>query len=182
MPTQREYKMISFKEKHPEIGENVYIADGVHVIGAVAIGDDSSVFFNSVLRADINNITIGQRTNIQDNCTLHVTDENPVVVGDQVTIGHNVVIHGCEIGDNVIIGMSSTILNGAVIGKNSIVAAGSLVTGNKVFPEGVLVLGNPAKVHRELTQEEIETNYKVAVKYMGVKDTYIREGRKDVSC
>ncbi len=172
--------MISYTNKHPGIGENVYVAEGVHVIGAVLIGNDSSVFFNSVLRADINSITVGQRTNIQDNCTLHVTDENPVVIGDEVTIGHNAVIHGCEIGDNVIVGMSSTILNGAVIGKNSIVAAGSLVTSNKIFPEGVLILGNPAKVHRELSKEEIETNHKVAIKYVGVKNMYLLYEKKQV--
>jgi carbonic anhydrase/acetyltransferase-like protein (isoleucine patch superfamily) len=172
--------MISYNKKHPEIGENVFIAEGVRLIGAVAIGNDSSVFFNSVLRADINSITVGQRTNIQDNCTLHVASDKPVIVGNDVTIGHNVVIHACEIGDNVTVGMSSTVMNGAVIGKNSIVAAGSLVTSNKVFPEGVLILGNPAKVKRELTEEEIEANQKMAVKYMGVKNNYILDAREEV--
>lgn len=165
--------MLSYDNHYPILGTNVYIAEGVHLIGAVVVGDESSVFFNSVLRADINGITIGERTNIQDNCTLHVASDKPVVVGSDVTVGHNVVLHACEIGDNVTVGMSSTIMNGAVIGRNSIVAAGSLVTPNKVFPEGVLIMGNPAKVKRELTAEETIANHKMALKYMGVKDKYL---------
>ena len=170
----------TYNKKHPEVGQNVFVAAGVHLIGEVVIGKDSSVFFNSVLRADINSITIGEGTNIQDNCTLHVASDKPVVVGNGVTVGHNVVIHACEIGDNVLVGMSSTVMNGAVIGKNSIVAAGSLVPPGKVFPEGVLILGNPAKEIRKLTVEEIEGNRKMAVKYMGVKDTYILDEREEV--
>jgi gamma-carbonic anhydrase len=169
--------IILYEKKRPKIGDDVFIAQGACLIGEVVIGNNSSVFFNSVLRADINSITIGERTNIQDNCTLHVASDKPVVVGNDVTVGHNVVIHACEIGDNVTIGMSSTIMNGAVVGKNSIVAAGSLITRNKVFGEGVLILGNPAKVIRELTGEEIEGNHKMAIKYMGVKDKYLLDER-----
>ena len=171
--------MITYEKKHPEIGENVFIASGVRLIGEVVIGNDSSVFFNSVLRADINSITIGERTNIQDNCTLHVASDKPVIVGNDVTIGHNVVIHACRIGHNVPIGMSSTIMNGAEVGSNSIVAAGSLITRNKVFPEGVLILGNPAKVIRELTEDEIAGNQKMAIKYRGVKDNYLLDEREE---
>jgi gamma-carbonic anhydrase len=173
--------MISYEKRTPLIGENVFIAEGVRLIGGVVIGNDSSVFYNSVLRADINAITIGKRTNIQDNCTLHVASDKPVIVGNDVTVGHNVVIHACEIGDNVTIGMSSTIMNGAVVGKNSIVAAGSLITRNKVFPEGVLILGNPAKVVRELTEAEIEANRKMAAKYMGVKNNYLQNEKGEMS-
>ena len=171
--------MISYENNRPEIGENVFIAQGVRLIGEVVIGNDSSVFFNSVLRADINSITIGERTNIQDNCTVHVASDKPVLVGNDVTVGHNVVIHACRIGDNVTIGMSSTIMNGAVVGKNSIVAAGSLVTRNKVFPDGVLILGNPARMIRELTEDEIAGNQKMAIKYKGVKDTYLQDEREE---
>ena len=171
--------MITYEKRHPEIGENVFIAAGVRLIGEVVIGNDSSVFFNSVLRADINSITVGERTNIQDNCTVHVASDQPVLVGNDVTIGHNVVIHACRIGDNVTIGMSSTIMNGAVIGDNSIVAAGSLITRNKVFPDGVLILGNPAKVIRELTGDEIAGNRKMAIKYRGVKDNYLLDAREE---
>ena len=167
--------MLSYEKKVPVIGEKVFIAQGVCLIGEVVIGNDSSVFFNSVLRGDINSITIGERTNIQDNCTFHVASDKPVIVGNDVTIGHNVVVHACEIGDNVTIGMGATIMNGVVIGKNSIVAAGSLVTRNKVFPDGALILGNPAKMVRALTADEIEANHKMAIKYMGVKDTYLRD-------
>lgn len=172
--------MISYEKKLPVIGENVFIAEGVRLIGGVVIGKDSSVFYNSVLRADINGITIGERTNIQDNCTFHVASDKPVIVGNDVTVGHNVVIHACEIGDNVTIGMSATIMNGAVVGKNSIVAAGSLITRNKVFPEGVLILGNPAKVVRELTEDEIQANHKMAIKYMGVKNKYLLNKREEI--
>jgi carbonic anhydrase/acetyltransferase-like protein (isoleucine patch superfamily) len=171
--------MITYEKKHPEIGENVFIAPGVRLIGEVVIGNDSAVFFNSVLRADINSITVGERTNIQDNCTVHVASDMPVLIGNDVTIGHNVVIHACRIGDNVTIGMSSTIMNGAVVGNNSIVAAGSLITRNKVFPEGVLILGNPAKVIRELTGDEIAGNQKMAIKYRGVKDNYLLDAREE---
>lgn len=170
--------IILYEKIRPVIGENVFIAQGAHLIGRVVIGNESSVFFNSVLRGDINSITIGERTNIQDNCTLHVASDKPVTVGNDVTVGHNVVIHACEIGDNVTIGMSSTIMNGAVVGNNSIVAAGSLITRNKVFPDGVLILGNPAKVIRELTEDEIAGNRKMAIKYMGVKDTYLLAERE----
>jgi gamma-carbonic anhydrase len=170
---EREHMMITYQNKMPIIGEKVFIAEGVRLIGNVIIGNDSSVFYNSVLRADINGINIGQRTNIQDNCTIHVASDKPVTIGNDVTVGHNVVIHACEIGDNVTIGMSSTIMNGAVIGRNSIVAAGSLITRNKIFPEGVLILGNPAKVVRELTDAEIVGNQKMATKYMGVKNNYL---------
>jgi carbonic anhydrase/acetyltransferase-like protein (isoleucine patch superfamily) len=173
--------IVQYQNKYPKIGENVYVAPGVFLIGTVVLGNESSVFYNSVLRADINDIIIGDRTNIQDNCTLHVASDKPVIVGSDVTVGHNVVIHACEIGDNVTIGMSTTIMNGAVIGKNSIVAAGSLVTRNKVFPEGSLILGNPAKVVRPLTEEEIEANHKMAIKYCGVKDTYLEDERRQVS-
>jgi gamma-carbonic anhydrase len=171
--------IIVHRKKRPKIGDNVFIAHGARLIGEVEIGDDSSVFFNSVLRGDINSITIGKRTNIQDNCTIHVASDKPVVVGDDVTVGHNVVIHACEIGDNVTIGMSATIMNGAVVGSNSIVAAGSLVTRNKVFPAGVLILGNPAKMIRKLTDDEIAGNRKMAIKYKGVKDLYLLDEKEE---
>jgi gamma-carbonic anhydrase len=171
--------IILYEKNRPKFGDNVFIAQGVRLIGQVGIGNDSSVFFNSVLRADINSITIGERTNIQDNCTLHVASDKPVIVGNDVTVGHNVVIHACRIGDNVTIGMSSTIMNGAVVGNNSIVAAGSLVTRNKVFPEGVLILGNPARMIRELTEDEISGNQKMAIKYKAVKDTYLQAEREE---
>lgn len=170
--------IISYEKNRPKFGDNVFIAQGVRLIGQVVIGNESSVFFNSVLRADINSITVGERTNIQDNCTVHVASDKPVIVGNDVTVGHNVVIHACRIGDNVTIGMSSTIMNGAVVGNNSIVAAGSLITRNKVFPEGVLILGNPAKVIRELTEDEITGNHKMAIKYQGVKDSYLQDERE----
>jgi gamma-carbonic anhydrase len=171
--------ILLYEKKRPKIGDNVFIAQGARLIGEVYIGDDSSIFFNSVLRGDINSITIGERTNIQDNCTIHVASDKPVIVGDDVTVGHNVVIHACEIGDNVTIGMSTTIMNGAVVGNNSVVAAGSLITRNKIFPAGVLILGNPAKMVRALTEDEIAGNRNMAIKYKGVKDRYLLDEKEE---
>lgn len=168
---------MSYNDVLPVVGENVFVASGAYLIGQVALGDDSSVFYNSVLRGDINSIVVGARTNIQDNCTFHVSSTEGVVVGDGVTVGHNVVVHACKIGDNVTIGMSATIMNGAVVGENSVVAAGSLIPQGKAFPPGVLILGSPAKVIRDLTAAEIEANFKMAEKYIGVKNNYLKTGR-----
>lgn len=172
---------LPYKGHLPEIGENIFIAPGAYLIGRVILGDDCSVFFNSVLRGDINSIAIGGRTNIQDNCTIHVSSAEGVAVGRDVTVGHNVVLHACRIGDNVTIGMSSTIMNGAVVGENSIVAAGSLIPQGKVYPAGVLLLGSPAKVIRDLTGEEVDANRKMAEKYIGVKNYYLQSSRIDIS-
>lgn len=164
--------MIGYKGQQPCCGSRVFIAPGVQMIGRVRLGDDASVFFNSVLRGDINSITIGARTNIQDNCTLHVSDVFGVEVGSGVTVGHNAVLHGCAIGDNVLVGMSSTVMDGARIGDDSIVAAGSLIPPGKEFPAGVLLRGSPARVVRSLTGEEIAANRAMAAKYVRVKDSY----------
>lgn len=138
----------------PQIAESAYIAPSADVIGHTRIGEKSSIWFGAVLRGDINQINVGKYTNIQDNSTVHVCDDAPVHIGDYVTIGHNCVIHGCTIHDNSLIGMGSIILDGAVINAFSMVGAGSLVTGYKSFPPGVLILGSPAKVVRELTEQE----------------------------
>lgn len=138
----------------PEIGENNFIAENASVIGKVKTGDNVSVWFSAVVRGDVCNIQIGDRSNIQDNVTIHGDKENDTIIGKNVTIGHNCVIHGCTIGDNCVIGMGSTILNGAVIPSNSLVGANSLVSSSfKDQEEGSLILGSPAKAVKKLSEK-----------------------------
>jgi len=133
------------------------VLEGARIVGDVRIGDWSSVWYNAVLRGDLEPIEIGCCSNIQDNCVVHTSRGYPVRVGDHVSVGHAAVLHGCMVEDNVLIGMNSTILNGAVIGENSIVGAGSVVTSGKEFPPGSLILGTPARAVRELSDDEIES-------------------------
>ena len=139
-----------------KIDPSVYTAPGAHIVGNVTIGAGSSVWYNTVIRADEAPIIIGNNTNIQDLVTVHVGMDQPAVLGDGVTVGHNAIVHGCTVEDNVIVGMGAILLNGSHIRRNSIVGAGALVTQGKDFPEGSLILGSPAKVVRSLTPEEIE--------------------------
>lgn len=138
----------------PQVADSAFIAHSADIIGRIEINEKSSIWFGAVLRGDINKITIGKYSNIQDNSTVHVCEDAPAQIGDYVTIGHNCVIHGCKINNYSLIGMGSTILDGVEVGEYSMVGAGSLVTSNKKFPPGVLILGSPAKVARELTEEE----------------------------
>lgn len=139
-----------------KIDPSVYTAPGAHIVGNVTIGAGSSVWYNTVIRADEAPIIIGNNTNIQDLVTVHVGTDIPTVIGDGVTVGHNAIVHGCTVEDNVIVGMGAILLNGSHIRRNSIVGAGALVTQGKDFPERSLILGSPAKVVRALTPEEIE--------------------------
>lgn len=148
------------------IHPSVQIFPGVHTIGNVDIGEKSSIWYNAVIRGDIESITIGKFSNVQDNSVLHSSIDFPLKLGDYVSVGHAAVLHGCSVDDNCIIGMNATLLNGSHIHKNSIVAAGSLVSGGKVFPEGSLIMGVPAKVVRELTEEEIKQIKKNALRYL----------------
>lgn len=154
----------------PKIGENVFIAESSAIIGDVTIEKDSSIWFGAVLRGDEGKITVGERSNIQDNATVH----SKTKIGNGVTIGHNAIVHGCEIGNNVLIGMGATILDGAVIGDDSIVGAGALVTGKKVFPPRSLIIGSPAVLKRELSEEEIESILHNAKEYVNLKNKYIK--------
>jgi carbonic anhydrase/acetyltransferase-like protein (isoleucine patch superfamily) len=140
----------------PAIDPSGYIADGARIVGQVDLHAQVGIWFNAVLRADMASITIGERSNIQDNVTCHVDTDYPLVVGSGVSVGHNAVLHGCTVEDDCLIGMSATVMNGAVIGRNSLVAAGALVTEGTIIPPGSLVAGVPAKVRRELTPEEIQ--------------------------
>ncbi len=172
-----------FKQWEPDIGEETWIADSADVIGNVTLGKDCSVWFGCVVRGDVHKIVIGDRTNIQDLSMVHVThykkpdmsDGNPTIIGNDVTVGHRVMLHGCTVEDACLIGMSATILDGAVIGKESIVGAGSLVTKNKVFPPRSLIMGSPAKVVRELTDEEVAELYASAQRYVTFKEDYYLE-------
>lgn len=147
--------ILPFEGKIPKIHSTAYLAHGVCIIGDVEIGEECSVWFNAVIRGDVNSITIGKGTNIQDLCVLHVTqDTYPLRIGEYNTIGHNAVLHGCTIGNYSLIGMGAIILDGATIGNNVLVAAGTVVPERCVVPDGVLIAGVPGRVKRELTDNE----------------------------
>jgi len=163
---------MDFKGKSPKISETAFIADSADIIGDVEIGDFSSVWFNAVIRADSNKIRIGSRTSIQDNVVIHINHEYEIQVGDDVSVGHGAVLHGCRIGNNVLIGMNSTVLNGAEIGSNSIIGANALVPEGKKFPENSLIIGVPGKVKREVEAIEIEAIAKNAEEYVELGKEY----------
>lgn len=155
------------------LDKTIFIAKSADVVGKVKLGNFTSVWFQVVLRGDVDSITIGERTNIQDGTVVHVAAGYPTVIGTGVSIGHNAIIHGCEIGDNVLVGMGAIILNGAKIGDNSIVGAGSLVTQGKVFPPNSLIIGSPAKVARALKSEEIQSIRDNAEEYLETMKGYL---------
>lgn len=138
----------------PQIDESAFLAVGARVIGDVRLGPESSVWYNAVLRGDSASITVGAGSNLQDNVSVHVDADSPVVLGENVSVGHNAVVHGCTVEDGCLIGMGSVILSGAVIGAGSLVAGGALVLGGTIVPPGSMVAGVPAKVRRELTDDE----------------------------
>lgn len=148
------YRLGQKAPKLPEEGR-YWIAPGADIIGDVTLAEDVSVWFGAVIRGDNDPITIGARTNIQDGAVLHSDDGQPLIIGEDVTVGHKAMIHSCEIGDNSLIGIGAVILARAKIGKNSIVGAGALVPEGKEYPDGVLLIGQPARVARELTPEQI---------------------------
>ena len=148
--------------------------ESAQIIGDVIIGEESSVWFNAVIRGDVNHIRIGKYTNIQDGCVLHVARRTlPLLIGDEVTVGHNVVLHACTIGSQCLIGMGAIVMDGADIGEQSIVGAGSLVTPGTKIPPRSLVLGSPARVKRELTEEEIRGIRESAANYVGDIENYL---------
>jgi len=173
--------LLPYKGISPTITPTVWVAPGATVIGDVTIGEESSVWFGCVVRGDVHRIRIGDRTNIQDLSMIHVThhkqpdksDGHPTIIGDDVTIAHRVMLHGCTVEDACLIGMSATILDGAVIGRESIVGAGALVTGGKVFPPRSLILGSPAKAVRTLSDEEVAELYASAKRYVGFMKEYL---------
>lgn len=159
--------IIKFKDKYPKIQESCFIAEDADIIGDVVIGENSSIWFKTVVRGDVNYIRIGKNTNIQDSSVLHVNSgTHPLHIGDDVTAGHMVILHGCTIKDRVLIGMGSIVQDGAIIESDSLIAAGSVVTQNTHIPSGKLVMGTPAKVKRDLTSEETESIRRSAENYV----------------
>lgn len=140
----------------PEIHASAWVADSAQVMGDVTLAEDSSVWFGVVARGDTDAITVGKGSNIQDNSVLHADHGMPLVIGDNVTVGHQVMLHGCTIGNNTLIGIQAVVLNGAKIGNNCLVGAGALVTEGKEFPDGWMILGSPAKAVKQLTPEQIQ--------------------------
>jgi carbonic anhydrase/acetyltransferase-like protein (isoleucine patch superfamily) len=165
----------NFENKAPQLGKEVFIAEGAHVIGDVHIGAGSSIWFNSVVRGDVHFIRIGERTNIQDNSVVHVTGGvHPTVVGNEVTVGHRVILHGCTIEDRALIGMGAVVMDGAVIGRETIIGAGAVVTPGTKIPPRVLALGSPCKVVRELNKEEIQFLEGSALHYYELAKKYLK--------
>ncbi len=156
----------------PRLHPSAFVAPNATVLGDVELGDESSVWFQCVLRADINRITVGSRSNIQDGCVVHLADDFPTQVGELVTVGHKAILHACTVGDEVLVGMNAVILDGAEIGARSIIGAGSLVTGGKKFPPGSLLLGSPAKVVRTLSLAEQSEIKHWAEKYVQLARVY----------
>jgi len=168
--------MERFKDRAPVLDPETYVAEGARLVGRVVLAAGASVWYNSVLRADLADIVVGENTNIQDNCAVHVDSGRATVLGRGVTVGHGAILHACTVGDNCLVGMGAILLDGAVIPRDSIVAAGALVPPGKTYPEGSLILGSPAKVARKLTAEEIGKIGESAVLYREFWEAYAHGG------
>ncbi len=149
--------LLRLGDKRPHVAETAFVADNATLVGSVEIAEGASIWYGAVLRADNEPITIGKDSNVQDNCAFHVDVGSPVTLGEGVSVGHGAVVHGATIGDHCLIGMGAIVMNGAVIGQESLVAAGALVTAGMEVPPRSLVAGVPAKVRRELSDEEVAT-------------------------
>ena len=162
----------AYKGIRPTLGPRAWVDSSAQVIGAVELGDDASVWMNTVVRGDVNRIRIGARTNVQDNCVLHVTAQHPTILAEDVTVGHSVTLHGCTIEPLCLVGIGAIVLNGAVGGEEAIVAAGALVPEGMVVPPRSVVMGSPAKVRRAVTEEERAGLRRYAQRYVGLKEDY----------
>jgi gamma-carbonic anhydrase len=172
----------SYRGVTPTIGEGVFIAENVVIIGDVTIGADSSIWYGTVVRGDVHYIRIGERTNIQDNCVVHVTNDVwPTVIADDVSIGHGVIAHGCTIERGCLIGMGSRLLDGVVIGEESLVGAGAVVPEGMHVPPQSLVLGVPGRVVRSLTESELSRIRNNSRNYLEYKEIYLAEGQSNES-
>lgn len=163
--------IIPYGNHKPNVHETVFVAPGVYIIGDVEIGEESTIWFNAVLRGDEAPIRIGKRTSIQDNSTLHLYENNPLIIEDEVTVGHNAILHGCKIGKRSIIGMGSTILDGAEIGEECIIGANTLISPGKKIPPRSLVVGSPGKIIRELDEKDLEL-IQLSI------ETYVQKGKE----
>ena len=163
----------AYRGTRPELGSETFVAESAEVIGEVTLGSRSSVWFNATVRGDVNSITIGHDSNIQDNAVVHVTGETgPVQIGDRVTIGHSAVVHGCTLHDRILVGIGAIILDNAVVSPDCIIGAGALVTQRVEIPPCSLVLGRPARVVRELSDEEVASILRYAEKYVRYSAIY----------
>jgi carbonic anhydrase/acetyltransferase-like protein (isoleucine patch superfamily) len=164
----------AYRERLPVVHLTAYVDESAQVIGDVEIGEDSSVWMNVVIRGDVNYIRIGRRSNVQDGTVVHVMhDTHPTAVGDEVTIGHGAIVHGCSIASRVLIGMGAIVLNGASIGEDCIIAAGTLVTEGAVIPPRSLVMGSPGKVRRALSDAEAASIREYSANYVRYKKDYV---------
>jgi len=162
----------------PALADSAWVADSAQVMGKVVLEEDASVWFGAILRGDNETLTVGRGSNVQDGTVMHSDPGFPLTVGENVTIGHQVMLHGCTIGDGSLIGIQSVVLNGAKIGKHCLVGAGSLVTEGKEFPDGSLIVGSPAKAVRQLTPEQIEGLKRSAAHYVQNAQRYKNGLRK----
>ena len=162
----------TFEDRVPSLPEEYYVAENATVIGDVVLGEQSSIWFGAVLRGDIEPIIVGARSNIQDNSVAHTGRGAPTLLGDDVTVGHNVTLHGCKIGNNCLIGMGSILLDGCEIGDNCIIGAGSIVAQNRIIPAGSLAVGSPARVIRSLSEEAVSNVRMYAVRYVEKMNQY----------
>ncbi|MGN7164705.1 gamma carbonic anhydrase family protein [Paenibacillus cellulositrophicus] len=158
--------LLPYGQHLPKIHPSVYVAEGAKIVGDVQIGQESSVWFNAVLRGDMAPIVIGDRCNIQDGAVGHVNTDEPLILEDDVSVGHAAIVHGCTIGKGTLIGMGAIVLNGAEIGEYALIGAGSIVTENKKIPPYTLSLGSPARVVRELTEEDLRRMYRTTQNYV----------------
>lgn len=164
-----------YKGQKPVIHETCFVADDASIVGRVTLDQGANVWFGTVIRGDDNYVTIGKNTNVQDNSTIHIAKDFPTIIGDNVTIGHGSIVHACTLGDNILVGMGAIILNGAVVEDNVIIAAGSVVPPGKHIPSGVMVMGTPAKVVKELTQEQIDYFKTSADNYVQLANDYMNK-------
>ncbi len=164
--------VLPYRNFIPKIGDNVFIAPHATAIGQVTLGNQVSIWFGTTLRGDIAAIEVGEGSNIQDHCILHVGRRDPCIVGANVTVGHGAILHGCMIGDDCLIGMGATLINGSIVGRGAMIGAGALVTQGMEIPPHHLALGSPAKVTRELTDEERERHTAFAKDYIHVAENY----------
>jgi carbonic anhydrase/acetyltransferase-like protein (isoleucine patch superfamily) len=171
--------LYALDERTPQVAETAWVAESAQVIGGVALGPDSSVWPGVVIRGDSGPISVGEGSNIQDNSVLHADEGVPLTIGKHVTVGHQVMLHGCTVGDESLIGIGAIVLNHAKIGRNCLVGAGALVTEGKEFPDGSMIVGSPARVVRQLTPEQIEGLRRSARHYMDNARRY-RTGLKKI--
>jgi carbonic anhydrase/acetyltransferase-like protein (isoleucine patch superfamily) len=165
-------------EDELNIGDSVFIAPNTSICGKVSIGDNSSVWFQSVLRGDVDEIIIGDNCNIQDGCIIHCVEGFPAKIGNNISLGHGVILHGCTLGNNILVGMRATILTGAIIGNNCLIAAGAVVSENMIIPDNSLVVGIPAKVKKEINESQLKLIYKTAENYVEYSKMYLKKYAK----